>query len=76
MADNLLAERAGLMESLLVSAGWQELSREIKQLYDIELKNLRNSGEESADRIRGKLDAYEEVLALPERIIARRDIFK
>lgn len=72
----ILAERSSLIQGLLLNPGWEILSEEVKQLYDIELKNLRSPRELSSDRIRGKLDAYEEVLALPQRIIARREIFR
>ncbi len=57
---------------------WQELSKEIQTLFDNSLKELRKASRKTTqdDKIRGKLDAYEEILQLPEKIIGRRNLIK
>ena len=55
---------------------WQELSKEIQTLFDNSLKELRKASRKTPqdDKIRGKLDAYEDILQLPEKIIGRRNV--
>jgi len=69
-----LHDKANAMQSLLVTEGWQVISAEIKREIDSAYKELRSSVGDYSEKAKGKLDAFETVLALPERIISRRDI--
>jgi len=71
-----LKHQIGIYELGIRTEFWQELSKEIKLLFDNSLVELRKASRKTTqdDKIRGKLDAYEEIRQLPEKIIGRKNV--